>query len=154
MYAERLWPPPWVWLLPPALVSVVAIAYGSAYGTSLGWLLLAVGTAIGWCALVAWSTRLRVDERVFRAGRARLPLRYAGPPEALAGEDFRTAVRSGDARAYVVVRPWRTRSGVSVPVTDPEDPHPRWLVASRHPDRLAAALESARAQALANDPAE
>lgn len=153
-YSERLWAPVWAWLLPPALVSVVAIAYGSAYGALLGWLLLGFGTAIGWWALAAWSPLVRVDDRVLRAGRARLPLRYAGPPEALIGQAFREEVRSGDARAYVVVRPWATRSGVSVPVTDLEDPHPRWLVASRHPERLAAALESARAQALPTDPAE
>lgn len=153
-YSERLWAPPWAWVLVPALVSVVAIAYGSAYGATVGALGLIAGTLIGWLALFAWSPVIRVDDRVLRAGRARLPLRYAGDARPLVGVAFREELRAGDARSYVVIRPWATRSGVIVPVTDDEDPHPRWLVASRRPDTLAEALSTARAQHTRADRAE
>ena len=46
-----------------------------------------------------------------------------------------------DARAFLVIRPYLTRA-VRVPVTDPADPTPYWLVGSRHPDALAAALNA------------
>ncbi len=44
-----------------------------------------------------------------------------------------------DARAFLVIRPYLKRA-VRVPVTDPADPTPYWLVGSRHPDALAEAL--------------
>ena len=54
------------------------------------------------------------------------------------------AGRQADARAYLLLRPYLRRS-VRVDVVDPADPTPYWLLATRHPDRLAAALSAARA---------
>jgi hypothetical protein len=34
---------------------------------------------------------------------------------------------------------------VRVPILDPADPAPYWVLSTRHPERLAAALEEARA---------
>jgi hypothetical protein len=50
-----------------------------------------------------------------------------------------TAGRDADARAYLLLRPYLKRS-VRVEITDPADPTPYWLVATRHPTQLAAAL--------------
>ncbi len=44
-----------------------------------------------------------------------------------------------DARAYLLVRPYLKRA-VRVTVVDPADPTPYWLVGTRHPEALAAAL--------------
>ena len=41
---------------------------------------------------------------------------------------------------------------VRVPLTDPADPTPYWLVSTRHPARLVAALDAARS-AAADTPA-
>ena len=49
-----------------------------------------------------------------------------------------------DARAYLATRPY-LKAAVKVPVSDPDDPAPYWLVGTRHPDRLAAALLEAPA---------
>jgi len=49
------------------------------------------------------------------------------------------AGRDADARAFLLLRPYLKR-GVRVDLTDPTDPAPYWLISSRHPDRLAAAL--------------
>ncbi|HEY5420452.1 MAG TPA: DUF3093 family protein, partial [Marmoricola sp.] len=39
----------------------------------------------------------------------------------------------------LATRPY-LKAAVRVPVSDPDDPAPYWLVGTRHPDRLAAAL--------------
>ena len=44
-----------------------------------------------------------------------------------------------DARAYLLLRPYLKRA-VRVEIADPADPTPYWLVATRHPETLAAAL--------------
>jgi hypothetical protein len=103
--------------------------------------------------LVLWlvsygSVRLSVSDRVFRAGRAHIGLEHLGPAEALDVDATRVAMGVGaDARAFLVMRPYLKRA-VRVPVTDPADPTPYWLVGSRHPDALAAALNTRRATPL------
>ena len=75
-----------------------------------------------------------------RAARAHIPLEHLGPAEVLDAEATRLALGpEADARAFLVTRPYLKRA-VRVPVTDPADPTPYWLVGSRHPDALAAAL--------------
>ena len=52
------------------------------------------------------------------------------------------AGRDADARAYLLLRPYLKR-GVRIDLTDPSDPAPYWLISSRRPDGLAAALAKA-----------
>jgi hypothetical protein len=47
--------------------------------------------------------------------------------------------RDCDPAAYLVLRSY-LRGAVRVEITDPHDPAPYWLIATRHPERLAAAL--------------
>jgi Kef-type K+ transport system membrane component KefB len=93
--------------------------------------------------LAATSTRVRVDDCVLRAGRARLPLTAIGDAEPLDASAMRDARRHGDPRDYLVLRAWSSRRGVAVAVADPRDPHPRWLISSRHPEQLAQAIRAA-----------
>ncbi len=82
---------------------------------------------------------------VFRAGRAHIPVDQLGVPVALdAPASRRLAGVDADARAYLLLRPYVARS-VQVPVQDPQDPAPYWLVSTRHPDRVVAALVAAGA---------
>ncbi len=53
-----------------------------------------------------------------------------------------------DARAFLFTRPYLKRA-VKVTVLDPGDRTPYWLISSRHPHRLAAALGSTADQAVA-----
>ena len=88
------------------------------------------------------SARLAVADGEFRAARAHIALEHLGPAEALDAEATRLAMGpEADARAFLVMRPYLKRA-VRVPVTDPADPTPYWLVGSRHPDALAAALNA------------
>jgi len=47
-----------------------------------------------------------------------------------------------DARAFLLLRPYLRRA-VMVPVQDPADPTPYWLVSTRQPERLVRALVAA-----------
>lgn len=149
-YRERLTPSILGWLLAPAvgvsiwfmlgiLGQVVAITAG---GTALGL------TAL---ALLGTSTLLRVTgdsgAPQWQAGRATIPVSLLGTPQVLDAEAMRSAMGPElVATAYVCHRAW-VRTGVRVPVQDPADPTPYWLVATRNPDQLARALVAAGAQA-------
>lgn len=143
-YRERLYPPIAVFILVFGLAMLVGVAYGAAYGALWGWgfgILLGV---IGMGVLLATSTPIHVDDRVVRVGRARLPLASIAGAQPLDREAMQEARRHGDPRDYLVLRAWSSRRGVSIPLDDTHDPHPRWIVTSRHPERLADAVSRAR----------
>lgn len=146
-YQERLDAPWPAWVLGTAMALSLGIAYGYAITVPWGVVTWLVTQAVVIWVLVTTSPVVRVDERVFRAGRARLPLQYVGRLRAVdAATTRRLRGVDSDASAYLCVRSWLPRA-VVVEVEDPQDPHPYWLVSSRRPDRLAAALRAMSAGA-------
>lgn len=144
-YEERLRPPWWLWIVVPASLAVLGVAYGSAYGTAAGLAVFLPPVLLAYAAMWVTSPVVRVDDRVFRAGRARLPLAHVGAAAALDAAAARDARgRDADPRAFLLLRTWTTGRAVRVAVTDPEDPHPYWLVSARRPDRVVEALTRAR----------
>ncbi len=120
--------PPWF----AAMCGLVTLALVGGGLRSFGSVRVAVVTADGDARLVA--------------GRARLPLRHAGPPQALDRAHARRRMGAeADARAFLMTRPY-LHCAVLVPVEDTRDPTPYWLVSSRSPEQLVAALRTARAR--------
>ncbi len=78
------------------------------------------------------------------SGAPALPLGDIGAVHPLDEEQFR-AMRGphADPRAYLLIRPY-LRCAVYVEVTSPGAPWPYWLVATRRPSELAAAIELSR----------
>jgi hypothetical protein len=143
-YRERLWPG-WGAC---AFVLVVAVGLGivvAPFGVPVMLVVAVVMTLVLEGLLLASAAAVGVERGCFVAGRARIPVEFLGPPEVLDATDMRYARGPGlDARAYLCLRGW-IGPGLRIPVTDPEDPVPYWLVSSRRPQRLADALTRARA---------
>jgi hypothetical protein len=143
-YRERVHAPWWLWVVTVLLTGSLGVAYGYPLGRAAGVVsfLVAQGLVTWW--LLATAPVVVVDDLVFRAGRARLPLRHAGRIAPLDPAQTREARGPlADPQAYLCLRGWVTRS-VLVEVDDPDDPHPYWLVSTRHGHDLAAALATAR----------
>ena len=84
--------------------------------------------------------QVRVADGVLHVPGARAPLSAFGAPEVLEGPALRRALGpEADPLAGVAVRPWHRRA-VRLPVVDPEDDTPYWLVGSRRPLSLVEAL--------------
>lgn len=140
-YRERLTVPLRWWVQATMFLATIWLAFIVSTPPWLAW------TATGACTAVTFgllgyvgSARLEVTATDFRAGRARIPVGLLGTPEVLDPEGTRRMLGvDADARAYLVTRPY-LKHAVRVPVSDPDDPAPYWLVATRHPDRLAHAL--------------
>ena len=142
IYRERLWPGPALIAVVPLMAIPLSVAYGAAFGAVWGWLLGIVVVTVGWAWLFTTAPAIRVDEAVFRAGRARLPRRFVGNVDILDSDGLREQRTRGDVRSFLLVRPGTARRAVAVANTDPQDPHPQWVVHSRHPERLRDALLS------------
>ncbi|MGP8001478.1 MAG: DUF3093 domain-containing protein [Streptosporangiaceae bacterium] len=100
--------------------------------------------------LVGWGwLRIEVNGGELRVGQARLPLAQAGPVTTL-DEDQTRALRGprSDPAAFLLARPYLPRA-VYIPVEDPAGLTPYWLIGTRRPAELAAAIDAARPAARA-----
>jgi Protein of unknown function (DUF3093) len=145
LYRERL-SVPW-WWFPPALfvAGLVALEVNAAARDWPRWISFAVLFAVAAAAMV-WLGRIEV--RVVDRGEG--PELWAGPAHlpttviSRSAEIPRSAKSSAlgrqlDPAAYVLHRAW-IGPMVLVVLDDPDDPTPYWLVSSRHPERVLAAL--------------
>ncbi|BBH15965.1 hypothetical protein Back2_02520 [Nocardioides baekrokdamisoli] len=86
------------------------------------------------------SAAIEVRDGWLYAGKAKIQTTYLGSAQSLTAEEaWQIAGPKADARAYLLLRPYLRRA-VKVELNDPADRTPYWLLASRHPDALAAAL--------------
>jgi hypothetical protein len=138
-YAERLWLGPlgWVLLLVfAAMMSVAFVPVDARLAAAVGVAVVAVGAG----ALVVAAPRVEVRDGAFRAGGARIPVALLGAAVALDPAAAKAELGPRlDARAHLVLRGW-IHTAVRVDVQDPLDPTPYWVVSTRHPVELAAAL--------------
>jgi Protein of unknown function (DUF3093) len=144
-YEERLRAPVAWWLVGAGFVVTVWWIFFLATPGWLAWLATAVAIAAV-AALVGGygSARVAVHDGQLRAGRAHIGLELCGRVEVL--DSDRTRLAGGaeaDARAFLLLRPYIATS-VRVGIDDPGDPHPYWLLSTRHPERLAAAVRDER----------
>ncbi|HEY0890692.1 MAG TPA: DUF3093 domain-containing protein [Nocardioides sp.] len=141
VYDERLSVPLRWWVQGVMFVATVWLAMVVAMPGSWAWSLTAAILALLALAFVAYgSARIVIADGRLQAGRARIDAAYLGRAEPLDPEATRrTAGVDADARAYLLLRPYLKRA-VRIEIVDPADPTPYWLVSTRHPDGLAAAL--------------
>jgi Protein of unknown function (DUF3093) len=148
LFRERLTVPIIWWALAGLFSLSVLVAVGAylgpawGLGTSVATLLVAAAI-FGSAAIV-----ISVEEQEVRVGRASIEHAYIATCRALNAEETRrrTGVEA-DARAHLVLRPY-IKTTVEITLDDPEDPVPYWLVSTRQPQRLAAALQDAASSTL------
>jgi hypothetical protein len=142
-FRERLSPSLWVLVSAAVVAPMAALVLAPINATAA----LVAGVAVGVvlvALMILWSPIVAVEDGMLRAGRARIPVQMIGDPVALTGEDARAARGPQlDPRSWHVIR-GGIDGLVSVGVTDPDDPTPTWVVSSRTPDRLAAAIRRAQ----------
>ena len=140
-FAERLWPGPLgvvLLVLFAAMVSVVFVPLDPRVAVVVGAGVLVVGAVV----LVGRAPRVEVRDGVLRAGGAHIPVRLLGDAVALDADATRAELGPRlDARAHLCLRGW-IHSAVRVEVRDPQDPTPYWVVSTRRPAGLVAALRA------------
>lgn len=140
-YAERLTVPLRWWVQGTMLAATLWLATVVALPPVASWLVTATSLALLVALLVSYgAARIEVADGELRAGRARIDVAHLGAVTPLdADATRRLAGVDADARAYLLLRPYLKRA-VRVDIADPADPAPYWLLSTRHPDQLAAAL--------------
>ncbi len=140
-YDERLHVPLRWWVQATMFLATVWLAFIVALPSWLAWtgagvLLAAVFGVFVWVG----SLRVAVADGTLYAGKAHIPVGLIGEVEPLDKEETRRVHGvDADARAFLVTRPYVSRA-VKVRIEDPADPTPYWLISTRHPRQLAAAI--------------
>ncbi|HEX6759477.1 MAG TPA: DUF3093 domain-containing protein [Propionibacteriaceae bacterium] len=148
LFRERLTVPIIWWVLAGLFALSVLLAVGAYLGPVWG-----VGTSvatllIGAAIFGSASLVISVDAQQTHVGRASIEHAYVADCRALNAEETRRrAGVEADARAHLVLRPY-IKTAVEIILDDPDDPVPYWLVSTRHPHRLAAALQDAASSTL------
>lgn len=145
-YRERLWVPWWWWPIGFGVTALLAAEIQMAIGGSYGWLpyLLLFPLPV-W--VLAWLSRHSVQVTTdasgtpeLHVGRAYLPVSFVSRAAVVAPSAKSAALgRQLDPAAYVQHRPW-VGPMVLLVLDDPDDPTPYWLVSTREPGQVLAAL--------------
>jgi hypothetical protein len=121
-------------LLPSTLI--IAEPFDLRIGLVVG--LIAVSTI--WGLLVFRAPRIQVSKNHLRVGRVSIARNLVGTPQAIdKSEIFAERGPNLDPAAHKVFQ-GSVKTAVKIPVTDPEDPTPYWLVSTRNPNKLVEAL--------------
>jgi Protein of unknown function (DUF3093) len=141
LHSERLWPSPATWLVVPlaaGFLAAVCAPFGEVAAVTAA--VVAAAAVAAW--LVSVSSRVEVSrEGGLRAGRAQVPARFLAGGTAGRGAQARQMRGPGlDARTHLLLRGW-VDGVVLVVLDDPDDPTPSWLVSTRRPEDLLAAVE-------------
>ncbi|MFE1645102.1 DUF3093 domain-containing protein [Microbacterium sp. P01] len=146
VYRERLGPSLWAMVAAALSAPMAALVFVQLNPT----LALAVGAVVGAAIIalmIAGSPVVEIRNGWLYAGRAHIEVRHLGGTEVFRGDEARAARGVGlHPRSWHVIR--GGIDGIAViEVTDPDDPCPSWVISSRTPDRLAAAVRSTEAAA-------
>lgn len=151
-YSERLWVPLWWWPMAFAAVALLAAEIHIAADFLPVVVVFAVLSVLPTWALL-WLSRTRVTvtsgpEGVsLRAGTATLPAEFISRLAEIPASAKSAAMgRQLDPAAYLQHRAW-VGTMVLVVLDDPDDPTPYWLVSTRRPKALIAALDGAQPRA-------
>jgi hypothetical protein len=140
-FDERLSVPLW-WYLPAlGLAVLLGAEVHMGYPGIRSWIGYAITIPLCLAAMV-WLSRVRVQvtDGELRAGEARLSLRHVGQVDVVPRAGKQVALGPElDPAAHLVHRAW-VGPVVRIEVTDPDDDTPYWIVSTRDPDALVAAL--------------
>jgi len=148
LFHERLTVPAIWWVLASLFALSVLLAVGAYLGPVWGVGTTVVTLLVAAAIFVSAAIVIRVDPDQIRVGRASIEHAYIAGCRALDAEETRR--RGGvdaDARAHMVLRPY-VKTAVEITLADPDDPVPYWLVSTRHPQRLEAAMQEAASSTL------
>ncbi|NYD65849.1 DUF3093 domain-containing protein [Agromyces atrinae] len=142
-YRERLWATPWMFIITGLLIpaSILVLAPISLPAGIITGVVLYLGVA---GLLLLASPVVEVSGGELRAAKASIPLEFTGEAVGFAGtEASAERGRRLDVRAFLMIRGW-VSDVVRVEIVDPKDPTPYWLISSRKPNELAAAINGSR----------
>ena len=151
-YFERLRTPWWWYLAAVGVALLLGLEFAVAISGWVAWAPLAI--LLPACLLAVWrlsSGSVAVHGATLRAGERTVPVAEIEQAIDLGATELRRLVgRHSDPLAFTYIRSW-VGPGVQLVLRPPAEPQatdrvpePYWVVSTRHPDQLLAAISAAR----------
>ncbi|MET8775159.1 DUF3093 domain-containing protein [Nocardia sp. NPDC050713] len=145
-YVERLWVPLWWWPVGFGIAGLLAAEIHMGAPGIRAWLPYVLLFPVAAWVLV-WLSRHKLAVNAdasgtpeLRVDRAHLPVNFVSRAAVVAPSAKSAALgRQLDPAAYVQHRPW-IGPMVLLVLDDPDDPTPYWLISTRRPEKVLAAL--------------
>lgn len=141
-FDERLHVPLWWWLGAVVITGILGYEIQlSLHESSLSWIAYAVlAPLVVWMLWSMGRTRVWVSGNELYAHKAHLPIAMIARAAVIPASAKSAAMgRQLDPAAFLVHKFW-VKTMVLLVLDDPDDPTPYWLVSTRHPEKLVAAL--------------
>ena len=141
-YFEQRRFPIWALALGLVMTASLGIAWGTAAGSSFGWV---TGSLFSFLTLVSWFSAARpvvVDESGLAVGNWHLDPAAIESAEALDADQFTDRIRANARGDDALSLFGSGRGGVVVTLNDPGDPYLHWVIRSKNPQALAAAISA------------
>ena len=120
----------------------LVLAIWAAFGDAATINSLAISIVLGIAVIYYSTSTIEVRDGELRIKKAHIPLQYLGATEIIDKKNFAIArTRGADPAAYLATTFWISE-GIKVEVIDDRDPTPYWLISTRRPAELIAALKA------------
>jgi hypothetical protein len=107
----------------------------------VGLIIGVLGVGFIWALLVSRAPTIEVSAKDLKVGRATIPRSLLGEPVVISkSQIFFERGPNLDPAAHKVFQ-GSVKTAVKIPVNDPEDPTPYWLVSTRNPSKLVEILK-------------
>ncbi|MBO0832422.1 MAG: DUF3093 domain-containing protein [Actinobacteria bacterium] len=144
-YRERLFAPPMWWIAGMLTMLTFGAIVWTGFDAEITLAVFAAMIVVTAAFLLNWGRAIiEIADGELRAGRDHLALADAGQVRPLDEAQARALIGPrADPQAHVLIRPY-LRCAVYVEIKRPGAAAPYWLLATRRPAELAAAIERAR----------
>ena len=118
-----------------------AVIVSEPFDLFIGLIVGVLGVGAIWALLILRAPIIEVSAKELRVGRVTIPRDLIGEPVAVAkSEIFSERGPHLDPAAHKVFQ-GTVRTAIKIPITDPQDPTPYWLVSTRNPMKLVEILK-------------
>jgi hypothetical protein len=109
---------------------------------------LTLGVVVGsalvllfWAILVVFAPVIRVQDGILTAGKATIPTKLLGPGKVIGKEEL--FIERGPKLSPLAYKLFQgsVKTALRIPVKDPQDKTPYWLLSTRRPEELKKALK-------------
>lgn len=143
VYRERLYPSP-VMLAVAGLFAasfgLIAVPFSSALALVIAIVFGAAVPALLWVSSPKMTVQLSGEEKVLRCSGAHLSQAYMGETRLVDEAGIKEALRAENEGRYWICYSSAVHRALHITLDDEADPHEAWLICSRSPERLRAAL--------------
>lgn len=143
VYRERLYPSPVMLAVAglfAASLGLIAVPFSPALAIVIAIVFGAAVPALLWVSAPKVTVQISGEEKVLRCSGAHLGATYMGDTRLVDETGIKEALRAENEGRYWICYSSAVRQALQITLADEADPHEAWLICSRSPERLRAAL--------------